>query len=157
MPREDTFVVERTRHVAAPPDAIRPRLIDLHRWRDWSPWEGLDPDLERRYGGADEGVGAWYAWKGNRKAGAGRMEIVAVDDTSVAIDVTFLRPFRSQSRSTLELRADADGTEVVWRMTGPLNRMMQLFGRLMSMDRILGPDLEQGLENLDAEVVGPGA
>lgn len=149
-----TFAVERTRHVAGPIDAIRPRLVDLHRWREWSPWEDLEPQLERRYGGADAGVGAWYAWKGGRKAGAGRMEVVAADERSVSIEVTFLRPFRSRSTSRFELTEDADGTQVAWRMTGPRSRLLRLAGPLLSMERLLGPDLERGLANLDAAAAG---
>ena len=66
-----TYTVERTERIAAPPDAVRERIIDLRRWQTWSPWEGLDPELRRTSGGAASGVGAWYEWDGNRNAGKG--------------------------------------------------------------------------------------
>ena len=62
------------------------RIVDFRRWPAWSPWEDVDPDLRRTYSGPDSGVGAAYAWEGNRKAGKGRMEIVDVAD-----DVRFIR------------------------------------------------------------------
>ena len=70
-----TFKVERSIAIAAPPDRIFEAIADFHRWTDWSPWEGLDPNLQRTYSGAEEGVGAIYEWAGTRKVGKGRMEI----------------------------------------------------------------------------------
>lgn len=58
---------------------------DLHQWQQWSPWEGVDPDLERTYSGPAAGVGARYAWSGNKKAGRGSMEIT--DSTAERIDL----------------------------------------------------------------------
>ena len=76
----DTYTVTREADIDASPERVRAALVDFKQWRQWSPWEGLDPDLERTYGGSDKGVGATYDWSGNRKAGEGRMEITK--DTS---------------------------------------------------------------------------
>ncbi len=99
-----TYTVERREHIAAPPDIVRERIVDLHRWEAWSPWEDLDPELRRRYGGAASGVGAWYEWKGNRKAGKGRMEIIGAESSTVRIDLQFVKPFKSHSNTVFELR-----------------------------------------------------
>jgi hypothetical protein len=56
------FEQVRSTRVAAPPATVRAFVADLHAWTKWSPWEGLDDDLQRTYGGADEGVGARYSW-----------------------------------------------------------------------------------------------
>lgn len=37
VPMADTYMVERTQYIAAPPDAVREHIIDLHRWEAWSP------------------------------------------------------------------------------------------------------------------------
>jgi len=73
---DDTYTVERSTTIDAPPERIYQHVANFHSWRDWSPWEGVDPDLRRTYSGPDIGSGATYAWAGNRKAGEGRMEIV---------------------------------------------------------------------------------
>ena len=64
-----TFTVSRSAPVAAPTETVRPLVADLRAWQRWSPWEALDADLKRTYSGSDSGVGARYAWAGNRKAG----------------------------------------------------------------------------------------
>ena len=63
--RPDTFRVERSASIAAPADVVYARIASFRAWESWSPWEKLDPELQRTYGGSDRGVGASYAWKGN--------------------------------------------------------------------------------------------
>ena len=46
-----------------------PFIDDFHAWRDWSPWEKLDPNLKREYSGAPRGTGAAYGWSGNEDVG----------------------------------------------------------------------------------------
>lgn len=152
--------VERSAVVAAPPEAVFPHLVDFRKWQAWSPWERLDPALERRYEGPESGPGARYSWSGNRKAGAGTMEILRADPPSdVEIDLQFDKPFKSRNRTVFRLEPDAGGTRVVWRMTAPRTfgtRVMGLFGGL---DKMVGKDFEQGLADLGrvAEQGGPAA
>jgi hypothetical protein len=146
----DTYTVERSQHIDAPPDAVRERIVDLRRWRAWSPWHGLDPQMEQAYGGAGSGVGAWYEWEGNRKAGKGRMEVIGADARTVRIDLQFLKPFRSHSNTVFDLRPDGDGTLVTWSMIGPNTGMTRVMGLFTSMDAMIGPDFERGLAQLKA-------
>ena len=88
-----TYSVSRSVTVAAPPAQVHALVDDFHAWPRWSPWEGLDPDQERHYSGPDRGVGARYAWQGNRKAGAGSMSITEVEPPRhVTITLDFSRP-----------------------------------------------------------------
>jgi len=144
------FTVERERTIAAPVDRVRALITDFHRWRQWSPWEDVDPQLHRAYSGPDEGVGAHYAWNGNKKAGSGSMEITRVDDRGVGVDLEFLKPFKSQNKIDFVLTPAGEGTHVTWRMTGTRNRVMRLLGPLLNMDKLVGKDFERGLERLDA-------
>lgn len=149
-----TYQVERQRHVDAPPSAILEHVVDFRRWTAWSPWEGLDPQMRRTYGGADRGEGAWYEWDGNRKAGRGRMEITAVGEHAVTIDLQFLKPFKSHSTTRFTVEPDGDGSLVTWSMTGPQTAMSRIMGIFTSMDKLIGPDFEKGLARLQAEVEG---
>ena len=69
------FLVERTKIVKAEAPVVFALINDFHQWTQWSPWEGLDPAMQRTYAGPDAGVGASYAWAGNKKAGSGSMVI----------------------------------------------------------------------------------
>lgn len=68
--RPDQIRIERNLAVDAPPEATYSLITDLREWRRWSPFEQLDPDMARDYGGAEKGVGATYAWQGDRNAGS---------------------------------------------------------------------------------------
>ena len=70
-----TFEVKRSTVINAPVPTIQLLIDDFHEWPKWSPWEDIDPQMKRDYSGTAAGVGAAYAWSGNRKAGSGRMEI----------------------------------------------------------------------------------
>jgi uncharacterized protein YndB with AHSA1/START domain len=148
-----TYTVTRSRTIDAPADRIYPLVASFQQWTRWSPWEGVDPDMERRYSGAESGVGAVYAWSGNRKAGAGRMEITRADDPRlVEIALDFEKPFRSSNITVFTI--DPEGEErakVTWRMTGPRPLVMKLLGPLMNMEKLVGKDFEKGLERLDEQ------
>src|ERR1035437_2594391 len=59
--KPDTFSVQRTTTVKAPPEKIFSLINDFHQWGTWSPYENKDPAMKRTYSGADSGKGAVYA------------------------------------------------------------------------------------------------
>jgi uncharacterized protein YndB with AHSA1/START domain len=148
-----TYTVTRSRTIDAPAERIYPLVASFQQWTRWSPWEDVDPDMERRYSGAESGVGAVYAWSGNRKAGAGRMEITRADDPRlVEIALDFQKPFTSSNITvfTIDPKGE-DRATVTWRMTGPRPLVMKLLGPLMNMDKMVGKDFEKGLDRLEAQ------
>ncbi|NUR05889.1 MAG: SRPBCC family protein [Nocardioidaceae bacterium] len=151
MTDSSTYTVERSTEIDAKPEHVYAQLVDFHRWTAWSPWEDLDPELQRTYSGPEQGVGATYAWKGNRKAGEGRMEITrAAEPGTVAIALRFVKPFKSSSTSMFVLAPAGEGTRVTWTMTGPKTFMTKVMGVFTSMDKLVGPDFEKGLARLKA-------
>ena len=152
----DTYTVERSTRIDASPERIYAEIADFRRWPHWSPWEGLDPDLERTYSGADSGVGALYAWSGNRKAGRGRMKIVdATAPTKIGIDLVFEKPFKARNDTAFPLAPSGEGALVTWSMTGPRTLATRVMGVFKSMDDMVGPDFERGLAQLKATVENP--
>ena len=150
----DTFTVEREADILAAPDEIHAALVDFREWQHWSPWEGLDPSMERSYSGPPSGVGTAYAWKGNRKVGAGRMEITGDKPNEVALALEFERPWKSKNTTTFRLRPDGDRTHVTWTMVGPRTLGHKVIGVFVSMDKLVGKDFEKGLAQLRQYVGG---
>jgi len=157
MAGKGEFEVKRDTTIPASRAAVYALLVDFHRWREWSPWEDIDPALSRTYSGPDAGTGAVYEWSGNRKAGAGRMEITdAVESSKVQIALQFLKPFKSSSTTTFELVERDGATEVTWRMVGPKTFMTRFMGVFMSMDTMVGKDFEKGLTQLKDAATASG-
>ncbi|MGB8818346.1 MAG: SRPBCC family protein [Rhizobiaceae bacterium] len=146
-----TFRVERSTVINVPSEKVFKHVADFHKWQAWSPWEGLDPDLKRTYSGAQEGVGAVYAWEGNKKVGAGRMELTKADPkTGLSLTLDFFRPFKASNITDIAFAPDAGGTRVNWAMHGPHPFVMRLMSVFFSMDKMVGKDFEKGLAQLKA-------
>jgi hypothetical protein len=73
--KPDTFHVQRSANIKAPPEKIFALIEDLHSWSGWSSWKKMDPAMKRTYSGSANGKGAVYAWEGNNKVGEGRMKL----------------------------------------------------------------------------------
>jgi uncharacterized protein YndB with AHSA1/START domain len=146
----ETYLVERSATIAAEPQHVYDRLVDFHAWMKWSPWEDLDPQQVRRFTGAESGVGAGYAWSGNRKAGRGTMKIIqAVEPKEVRIALDFEKPFRSANTIDFFLIPEGpNATRVRWTMTSPKTLATKVMGLFTSMDKMVGPDFEKGLARL---------
>lgn len=144
-----TYVVERSLVIDAPPHEVFGRVSNFRNWSEWSPWEELDPSMQKTYTGKDGAVGSTYSWQGNRKAGHGRMMISGLDaPTGATIDLQFLKPFKSQSTTAFHLAEDGGSTRVTWTMTGAHTWMSKIMGIFVSMDKMIGKDFEKGLANL---------
>ena len=148
--RPADFRITRSRTLAAPPAAVHPYVNDFHRWADWSPWEKLDPAMKRDFAGAPAGTGATYHWVGNDQVGEGRMTIV--DSTapgSIQIRLDFIKPWASTNTTQFDFAPSGSGTQVTWTMNGRHNFVSKAMCLVMDMDKMVGPDFEKGLANLD--------
>jgi uncharacterized protein YndB with AHSA1/START domain len=151
--RPDTFRIERTLAMKAPPERVFAQVNDFKAWREWSPWERMDPAMKRTFGAATAGPGASYAWEGNSKVGRGRMEIAEANPGSnVRIKLEFQEPMEAHNVAEFTFKPLGDRTVVRWEMSGVQTYPGKLIGLFMDMDRMVGRDFEAGLENLRAIV-----
>lgn len=150
------FEIVRQAVITAEPTRVHELIDNFREWTKWSPWEDVDPQLRRTYSGPDAGVGAHYAWDGNRKAGRGSMEITSSDNRVIGIRLAFEKPFKATNKTTFELNpvSALEGgeprTEVVWRMTGQRAGLMGLIAKVFPFDTMIGKDFEKGLDRLKA-------
>ena len=64
----DNYTVERSATIDAAPERVYAQVAGFRRWTSWSPWEELDPNLERTY--FREGPGSV---EGHRGGAGGRL------------------------------------------------------------------------------------
>ena len=153
--RPKTFRVERSVLINAPASAVFPFINDFHLWSQWSPFEKLDPNLQRTFSGAEAGKGATYEWLGNREAGQGRMVIAESQPSErVAIDLFFLKPFKSTSLAEFSFDPAQGGTKVTWAMSGNNTVAGKAISLVANMDKYLGNSFDEGLGNLKRVVEG---
>ena len=156
--RPADFRVERSATMLAPPRAVFDQVNNFHHWDHWSPWAKLDPAMRVTHSGPPSGVGAGYAWDGNKQAGRGSMTITdSHPGERVGIDLRFEKPFRADNRAEFTFTPAAGGTRVEWVMTGRKNFLFKAVGLFMNMDTLVGRDFEKGLAAMRAVVEAPPA
>jgi uncharacterized protein YndB with AHSA1/START domain len=148
--KPDSFRIERSTTIKAPPEKVSAYLTDFKQWAAWSPWEEKDPAMKRTYSGAATGKGAVYGWEGNKNVGSGRMEILDAQPQKVTIKLDFLAPFEAHNTAEYTMQPEGASTKVTWAMFGPANYMSKVMTTVMSMEKMVGPDFEAGLAKLKA-------
>jgi len=147
----DTFRVERSAGIKAPPEKIFAILNDFQKWGTWSPWEKKDPTMKRTFGATTSGKGARYAWEGNKDVGKGSMEIAESSPVSrLMIKLDFIEPFEGHNIVDFTLSPKGDSTIVNWSIHGPMPFVSKVISVFCSMDSMIGKDFEAGLANLKA-------
>lgn len=149
--RPDSFRVQRAATIQAPPEKIYALLQDLRGWSTWSPYEAKDPAMKRTFGNPSAGVGATYAWQGNKEVGEGRMEILqATPPSRVVIKLDFIEPFEGHNTAEFVVAPKGAASEVTWAIYGPSPFVTKVMGVVFDMDAMIGKDFEVGLANLKA-------
>lgn len=147
--RPADFRYERSIVIAAPPASIFEHVDDLERWQAWSPWEQLDPQMQRTYTESKRGVGASYTWSGNSDVGKGTMTIVeSVANERIAMQLDFIEPMAAKNRVDFTFAPTGGTTTVTWAMSGSNNFVAKAFDLLFDIESMVGKDFDKGLTAL---------
>jgi uncharacterized protein YndB with AHSA1/START domain len=151
--KPDSFRVERSASIEAPPERIFPLIEDLRAFNTWNPFEKKDPNLKGRYSGPPSGKGAGYAFDGNKDVGTGSIEILESSPPSrVRMRLSMVEPFEIQNTVEFTLVPAGGATRVTWAMQGPAPYLAKIIHVFIDMDRMVGSDFEAGLASLKAAV-----
>jgi len=141
--------VERDKEIEANPQIVFNQINDLHNWMKWSKWNMMDPNMEIKYSSNGVGEGAGYQWQSeNKNVGKGNLWIrESVKYDSIVVEMDFGKG--NLARSRYLLTENQNGTHINWNFSSdaaynPFARWMGLF-----MDKFIGSDFEEGLENLN--------
>jgi Polyketide cyclase / dehydrase and lipid transport len=151
------FRVARTAIVsAAAPDVFK-HVNDFRSWEAWSPWAKLDPGAKATFEGPAAGQGAVFAWSGNDKIGEGRMTLTESRPAElVKIEVDFVKPFAGTSTSQFDFKPEGNQTAITWSMYGHQNFIAKAMCMFVSMDKMLGGDMEKGLAQMKSVAEAAG-
>lgn len=141
------FKVVRTIRIEAPADIIFKHVKDLKKWQHWGVWFERDPDMQVAYAGPDSSVGMKSTWQSDSQ-GNGEMEIVAIEENQRFIYTLVFPDMGVGSTGELTLRDKEGETVVIWHDYGDVGANPLLHYVAFFMDRMIGEDLQMGLENL---------
>ncbi|MEO8769658.1 MAG: SRPBCC family protein [Ferruginibacter sp.] len=123
----------------------------LKNQNNYSKWAKMDPNMKPTFTGTDATVGFISAWEGNKEVGKGEQEIKGITDGErLDYEIRFKKPMESVAQANMTTTAlNENQTKVTWTFAGhmpyPFN-LMRLFG----MEKMVGNDLQTGLDNLKA-------
>lgn len=154
--KPDSFHVERSIRIEAPADAIFPLINDLHRWDAWTPYN-KDPAMKKTYSGSAAGVGARYAWEGNKQVGQGEISIRETQPPQLLVfDLHMIQPFEGRNVASFRLDPEGNATRVTWSLDDRHRLVHKVMGLFLNLDKMIGKDFAVGLAQLKTVVEQQG-
>lgn len=146
--KPDTLHVERSIRIQATPEAIFPIINDFHQWDAWTPYN-KDPAMKKTYCGSAAGVGAHYAWEGNKAVGQGEISIRETQPPhKLVFDLHMIKPFEGRNVASFTLTPDGDATRVTWSLDDKHKLLQKTMSIFLNLDNMIGRDFEVGLAQL---------
>lgn len=153
MPK--TYAVEREVTINKPVDSVFNYVKYLKNQNQFSVWANIDPKMKSTYKGTDGTVGAISAWESNVKdVGVGEQEITKIiPGKRLEFALRFKKPMDDTAVGFLSTESVAgDQTKVKWGINGVIPYPMNIMLPMLKMDKMIGKDLQQGLDNLKAQL-----
>lgn len=144
-----TYHVERTARIEAPAARVYDHVADPRQWAMWSAWNRRDPAMDISYSGPPFGQGARWSWKSETE-GSGSMEFTRVEPNRRVEYALDFHDFNMKSTGAFAIDESGGATTVTWSSTGDVGPNPLRHYLAWGMDRMVGPDFEQGLANLKA-------
>ena len=147
----EEFRISRSATMAAPAPVVFAQVDDLRNWEKWNPWQKVDPAMKLQFSGPPSGVGAAYAWQGNKDVGEGRLAITESRPADlVRVRLEFLKPFAATNTAIFTFKPSGGRTEVTWSMEGRNNFFAKAVHLCVNMDQMVGGQFEKGLADMKA-------
>lgn len=117
---------------------------------NYSYWNKQDPNMKKGFKGTDGEVGAIASWEGNDKVGIGEQEIKAIKEGErLDFELRFKKPNEMTNNAYMLTESTGDDqTKVKWGFNGTMPYPMNIIMPFGSMDKMLGDQLQSGLNDL---------
>ena len=133
------FNITRSIQINAPQQKVFDTVADYGTWTSWSPWLCAEPDAKVTVSDDSNSVGSGYSWDGE-VVGAGELEhLKLVGCERIEDEIRLLKPWKSTSQVSFDVKQVVDGSELVWSMAGSLPWFM--FWMKPMMQTLIGMDL----------------
>jgi hypothetical protein len=145
------YTIEREIVILKPKQVVFDYIRLLKNQDSFSKWANIDPGMKKDYTGTDGTVGFISAWdSANKQVGKGEQTIKKITEgDSIDYELHFIKPFENRSAARMATKSIADNqTRVIWSFSSKMNWPMNLMLVFMNMEKMLGDDLQTGLQNL---------
>jgi len=142
------YAVEKSITINKPKTQVYDYVKYLKNQNDYSKWASMDPAMKKTFTGTDATPGFVAAWESkNKEVGRGAQEIKKIDANRIDYELRFEEPMTDVADAYMSTDSVApDKTLVKWQISGHMKYPLNIMG--LFMNKMIGGDLETGLENL---------
>jgi hypothetical protein len=111
----------------------------------------MDPNMDKSFYGNDGTVGFIASWKSqNPDVGSGEQEIIKIEENKrIDFELRFKEPMEANNTAFFIIeQISKDKSLVKWGFEGEIDYPFNLMLPFMNMDKVIGDDLQIGLNNL---------
>lgn len=139
------FRYESSIEIDALPSEIFPYIGKLKMAEKWSPYEKIDPDMQKTFTGEDGAPGAKMEFVGNSEVGSGSIEILKVRPYQfVDLRLTMTKPMYSTSHVQYRLEKVGEKTRFIWSMAGKNSFLFKLIGLFVDVEEMVESQFKEG-------------
>ncbi|HEY4628905.1 MAG TPA: SRPBCC family protein [Flavobacterium sp.] len=145
------YAVEREITINKPKQEVFDYVKLLKNQDHYSKWATMDPKMKKSYRGTDGTVGFVSTWESKvDSVGVGEQEIKKiVEGERIDFELRFIKPFEATEPAFMTTEAVSENqTKVKWGFSGHMNYPMNLMMLFMDFEKMIGDDLQTGLNNL---------
>ncbi len=149
------YQVTRDITISQPRQKVFDYIKYLRNQDNFSKWATMDPEMKKEYHGTDGTPGFVSAWDSNMKnVGKGEQEIIKnTDGAQVDFSIHFIKPFEGLATAYMQTTAESENrTHVTWSFKSGMKYPMNLMLLFMNMEKMIGNDLQVGLNNLKSQL-----
>jgi uncharacterized protein YndB with AHSA1/START domain len=149
------YSLEREIVIAKPKQEVFNYIKLLKNQDHYSKWVMMDPNSRKTYKGTDGEAGFSAAWDSdNKNVGQGVQTISKIaEGERIDLDLQFIKPFDGQAKAYMITESVSETqTKVRWGFSSSMKYPLNFILLVMSMEKMLGADLSEGLGNLKKEL-----
>ncbi len=148
------YTIKKEITINQPDSIVYEHLRFLKNHKQFNAWFLKDPNMKETTTNTDGQIGYILSYAGNKDLGSGKQEIKGLEkNKKVDIELTFLKPFKSISKTPYELESIGKSqTKVKWTMQGQMKYPLNFALIFINMDSFLGNDVKKSLENLKSNL-----
>jgi len=144
--------VERSTEINAPAEMLKAKMVDFKFFHDvWSPWTEKDPGMKVTHTGETGQPGNTMAWESDvKEVGKGSMTYKYTNGDTIMEALNF--DGQGEAQVFHIVTPTETGSKVTWQMQNTVPFMMRGVMLFLNIDKMVGPDFENGLAKLKTAI-----
>lgn len=146
---QKSYTIQRSVVINRPVSTVYEYMRYQKNQIEYNSWYRMDPATQTEVRGIDGEVGALWAWN-SQVTGQGEQKTVSmVPNKQIDFEITFIKPMAGKAQNSVVFEAlDSNTTKINSTFHGDMPYPLNLMLLFMDMDKMIGTELQNGLNNM---------